>query len=266
MVARAERRGSRRGRNALGGICAAGKCRLIIVDEEQENSFKQEETPRYHGRDVAIVRAKMEGALALLGSATPSMETYHHARNGKYELLMLASRVADRSLASVEVVDLREDFQQTHQTSPISAALHAGIQECLANGTQALVLINRRGYSWSVLCRSCGASVQWRELQHLDDPSQTTQPAGMPLLRFDPANTEAVSEVPVEICLFFWRRLRAPRRKASQRISRRAIARLDRDTARTKRQYQKHWVRSLAVRWTFSLARKCWRRDTTFSE
>ncbi|HXN97252.1 MAG TPA: DEAD/DEAH box helicase, partial [Candidatus Acidoferrales bacterium] len=79
---------------------------LIIVDEEQENSYKQEETPRYHGRDVAIVRAKMEGALALLGSATPSMETYHHARNGKYELLTLASRVADRSLASVEIVDL----------------------------------------------------------------------------------------------------------------------------------------------------------------
>ena len=102
----------------------------------------------------------MEGALALLGSATPSMETYHHAREGKYELLTLASRVADRSLATVEIVDLREDFQQTHQTSPISAALHAGIQECLANGTQTLVLINRRGYSWSVLCRSCGASVQ----------------------------------------------------------------------------------------------------------
>jgi primosomal protein N' (replication factor Y) len=102
---------------------------LIIVDEEQENSFKQEETPRYHGRDVAIVRAKMEGALALLGSATPSMETYHHAREGKYELLTLASRVAERSLASVEIVDLREDFQQTHKTSPISAALHAGIQE-----------------------------------------------------------------------------------------------------------------------------------------
>jgi primosomal protein N' (replication factor Y) len=133
---------------------------LIIVDEEQESSFKQEETPRYHGRDVAIVRAKMGNAVALLGSATPSLETYHHARNGKYELLTLASRVANRSMASVEIVDLREDFQRTHQSSPISAALHAGIQECLALGTQALVLINRRGYSWSVLCRSCGASVQ----------------------------------------------------------------------------------------------------------
>ena len=133
---------------------------LIIVDEEQENSYKQEETPRYHGRDLAIVRAKMENAVALLGSATPSMESYHHARNGKYELLSLASRVADRALANVEIVDLRDEFQQTHLTSPISAKLHAGIQECLSNGTQALVLINRRGYSWSVLCRSCGASVQ----------------------------------------------------------------------------------------------------------
>src|SRR5262249_33015786 len=133
---------------------------LIIVDEEQESSYKQEETPRYHGRDVAIVRAKMEGALALLGSATPSLETYHHARNRKYELLTLASRVDNRALASVEIVDLREDFRQTHQTSPISVPLHAAIEECLATKTQALVLINRRGYSWSVLCRSCGTSVQ----------------------------------------------------------------------------------------------------------
>src|SRR5258707_10953395 len=100
----------------------------------------------------------MEGALALLGSATPSMETYHHAREGKYELLTLASRVAERSLASVEIVDLREDFQQTHQTSPISAALHAGLQECLARGTQALGLINRRGEYWWRAWRSTGAA------------------------------------------------------------------------------------------------------------
>src|SRR5258706_4507214 len=133
---------------------------LIIVDEEQESSYKQEETPRYHGRDVAIVRAQMENAAALLGSAPPSLATYHHARSGKYELLTLASRVEQRAMASVEVVDLREDFAKTHQTSPISAALHAGIAECLAQKTQALVLINRRGYSWSVLCRSFGASLQ----------------------------------------------------------------------------------------------------------
>src|SRR6185312_16454109 len=87
---------------------------LIIVDEEQESSYKQEETPRYHGRDVAIVRAKIEHAIALLGSATPSLETYHNARQGKYELLTLPARVANRSMASVEIIDMREDFQRTH--------------------------------------------------------------------------------------------------------------------------------------------------------
>ncbi len=133
---------------------------LIIVDEEQENSYKQEETPRYHGRDVAIVRAKLENALALLGSATPSLETYHNAVNGKYELLTMATRVENRSMASVEIVDLRDEFRQTQLTSPISKKLHDGITESLSFKTQALVLINRRGYSWSVLCRSCGASVQ----------------------------------------------------------------------------------------------------------
>src|SRR5260370_8121241 len=100
-----------------------------------------------------MMRAKMEGAIALLGSATPALESYHHARSGKYELLTLASRVADRSLANVEVVDLREEFQQTHQTSPISAALHAGIQGCLAAGPQRLVFITRPGYSSPRLSR-----------------------------------------------------------------------------------------------------------------
>src|SRR5450432_1522277 len=133
---------------------------LIIVDEEQENSYKQEETPRYHGRDVAIVRAKLENAMALLGSATPSLETYHHASNGKYELLTMATRVENRSLAAAEIVDLRGEFQETKVSSPISKKLHEGIAESLSFNTQALVLINRRRYSWSVLCRSCGASVQ----------------------------------------------------------------------------------------------------------
>src|SRR5205823_3903935 len=101
---------------------------LIIVDEEQESSYKQEETPRYHGRDVAIVRAKLESAVALLGSATPSLETFHHARSGKYELLTLAQRVAERSLPSVEILDLREEFRQTHQTSPISSRLRQALR------------------------------------------------------------------------------------------------------------------------------------------
>jgi primosomal protein N' (replication factor Y) len=211
---------------------------LIIVDEEQENSYKQEDTPRYHGRDVAIVRAKMEGALALLGSATPSMETYHHARERKYELLTLASRVADRSLASVEIVDLREDFQQTHKTSPISAALHAGIQECLTNGTQALVLINRRGYSWSVLCRSCGASVQCVNCSiSMTHHKQRN--------RLECHYCGSIQQIP-KICpkcqskyvYFFGEGSEHLEERLRKEFPGARIARLDRDTARTKRQYQ----------------------------
>jgi len=211
---------------------------LIIVDEEQETSYKQEETPRYHGRDVAIVRAKMENAVALLGSATPSMESYHHACNGKYELLTLASRVADRSLAGVEIVDLREEFQQTHQTSPISSKLHAGIQECLSNGTQALVLINRRGYSWFVLCRSCGASVQCVNCSiSMTHHKQRN--------RLECHYCGSIQTIP-KLCpkcqsqyvYFFGEGSEHLEERLRKEFPGARIARLDRDTARTKHQYQ----------------------------
>jgi primosomal protein N' (replication factor Y) len=211
---------------------------LIIVDEEQENSYKQEETPRYHGRDVAIVRAKMEDAVVVLGSATPSLETYHHARNGKYDLLTLASRVENRSLASVEIVDLREDFKQTHQTSPISAALHAGIQECLAQKTQALVLINRRGYAWSALCRSCGASVQCVNCSI----SMTYHKHRN---RMECHYCGSIQPVPKQCpkceskyVYFFGEGSEHLEERLSKEFPGARVARLDRDTARTKRQYQ----------------------------
>jgi len=211
---------------------------LIIVDEEQESSYKQEETPRYHGRDVAIVRAKMESAAALLGSATPSLETYHHARSGKYELLTLASRVEQRAMASVEIVDLREDFAKTHQTSPISAALHAGIAECLAQKTQALVLINRRGYSWSVLCRSCGASVQCENCrismtQHKQRNRLECHYCGSltPIPKLCP-------KCQSKYVYFFGEGSEHLEERLRKEFPGARIARLDRDTARTKRQYQ----------------------------
>jgi len=211
---------------------------LIIVDEEQESSYKQEETPRYHGRDVAIVRAKMESAAALLGSATPSLETYHHALSGKYELLTLASRVEKRAMASVEIVDLREDFAKTHQTSPISAALHAGIAECLAQKTQALVLINRRGYSWSVLCRSCGASVQCENCSiSMTHHKQRN--------RLECHYCGSIQQIP-KLCpkcqskyvYFFGEGSEHLEERLRKEFPGARIARLDRDTARTKRQYQ----------------------------
>ena len=214
------------------------KLGLIIVDEEQETSYKQEETPRYHGRDVAIVRAKMEGALALLGSATPSLESYHHAESGKYELLQLTSRVENRALASVEVVNLREEFQQTHQTSPISTALHKGIQDCLAAGMQALVLINRRGYSWSVLCRSCGASVQCVNCSISMTHHKSRN-------RLECHYCGSIQPIPKQCpkcqsqyVYFFGEGSEHLEERLRKEFPGARIARLDRDTARTKRQYQ----------------------------
>ena len=211
---------------------------LIIVDEEQESSYKQEETPRYHGRDVAIMRAKMENAVALLGSATPSLETYHHARSGKYELLALASRVEQRAMASVEVVDLREDFAKTHQTSPISSALHTGIAECLVQKTQALVLINRRGYSWSVLCRSCGTSVQCENCSismthHKQRNRLECHYCGS--LRPIPKQCPKCQS---KYVYFFGEGSEHLEERLRKEFPGARIARLDRDTARTKSQYQ----------------------------
>jgi primosomal protein N' (replication factor Y) len=211
---------------------------LIIVDEEQESSYKQEETPRYHGRDVAIVRAKLENAAALLGSATPSLETYHHALSGKYELLTLASRVEKRAMASVEIVDLREDFAKTHQTSPISAALHAGIAECLAQKTQALVLINRRGYSWSVLCRSCGASVQCENCSISMTHHKHRNRLECHYCGSIKAIPKLCPKCQSKYVYFFGEGSEHLEERLRKEFPGARIARLDRDTARTKRQYQ----------------------------
>jgi primosomal protein N' (replication factor Y) len=211
---------------------------LIIVDEEQENSYKQEETPRYHGRDVAIVRAKMENAVALLGSATPSLESYDHATNGKYELLTLGSRVENRALAKVEVVDLREEFQQTHQASSISAKLRAGIQECLANGTQALVLINRRGYSWSVLCRSCGASVQCANCSISMTYHKNRNRLECHYCGFVAQTPKNCPKCDSKYVYFFGEGSEHLEERLHKEFPTARIARLDRDTTRTKRQYQ----------------------------
>jgi len=211
---------------------------LIIVDEEQESSYKQEDTPRYHGRDVAIVRAKLENALALLGSATPSLETYHHARSGKYELLSLTQRVADRSLPSVEIVDLREDFKQTHQTSPISSALRKGIEDCLAFNTQALILINRRGYSWSVICRSCGASVQCANCSISMTHHKYRNRLECHYCGYTQSIPKKCPKCDSQYVYFFGEGSEQFEERLRKEFPKARIARLDRDTARTKRQFQ----------------------------
>jgi len=132
---------------------------LIVVDEEHDGSYKQEESPRYNGRDVAIVRGRQGGALVVLGSATPSMESYHNAMTGKYERIVLARRVLDRPLAAVTVVDMREEYAAEGPDVILSRALRDGIRTRVARGEQALVLLNRRGFATAVFCRQCAGTL-----------------------------------------------------------------------------------------------------------
>ena len=133
---------------------------LIIVDEEQDSSYKQEETPRYHARDVAVMRAKMANAVVVLGSATPSLESYFNAKKNKYALLELPDRVEQRPLPEVEIVDMRQEFQETGHEQVISRKLAEEIRKRIEQKEQVMVLLNRRGYSPVVLCRACGKTLE----------------------------------------------------------------------------------------------------------
>jgi primosomal protein N' (replication factor Y) (superfamily II helicase) len=133
---------------------------LIIVDEEHDASYKQEETPRYHARDVAVMRAKMAGAVVVLGSATPSLESYFNATKNKYALVELPDRVEQRSLPEVEIVDMRQEFQETGQEQVISRKLAGEIKDRLERKERVMVLLNRRGYAPVALCRACGKKLE----------------------------------------------------------------------------------------------------------
>ncbi|MFN8686585.1 MAG: primosomal protein N' [Acidobacteriota bacterium] len=133
---------------------------LILVDEEHDGSYKQEETPRYNGRDVAVVRARQIGATVVLGSATPAMETRYNAERGKYRKLMLPERIEQRPMPVVEVVDLRQEYLETKKNALFSRRLVEAVREKLKAGEQAMLLMNRRGFSSFVACRGCGYRVE----------------------------------------------------------------------------------------------------------
>jgi primosomal protein N' (replication factor Y) len=136
------------------------KLGLIIVDEEHDTSFKQEETPRYNGRDVAVVRGRNEGALVVLGSATPSLESSHNAASARYTRLLMERRVQDRPLASVSVVDMRQEYAEHGPDVILSGALKNAITKRLEAGQQSLILLNRRGLATAVFCRQCGGTIE----------------------------------------------------------------------------------------------------------
>ena len=133
---------------------------LAIVDEEHDSSYKQGEAPRYSARDVAVVRARSAGAPVVVGSATPGIETRHNAETGKYTLLSMPSRIMERPLPVVRKVDMRREFTETGRNLLFSRELIKAVRECLARGEQAMILLNRRGYSTYLICRSCGERME----------------------------------------------------------------------------------------------------------
>jgi primosomal protein N' (replication factor Y) len=209
---------------------------LIVVDEEHDTSYKQEEAPRYHGRDVAILRATYERALVVLGSATPSMETYQHALSGKYAHATLERRILDRPMAGVRLVNMREEYAEQGPEAIISRDLAAAIAECLASQEQVLVLLNRRGYATAVFCRQCGdtfecpnctisltvhrARVGWRARCHYCNYSMTVPTAcrkcAAPYLERAGFGTEKVEE------------------QLTEKFPNARIGRVDRDSVRRK--------------------------------
>jgi primosomal protein N' (replication factor Y) (superfamily II helicase) len=133
---------------------------LVIVDEEHDASYKQQESPRYHGRDVALVRAKKAGAVAVLGSATPSVESRYNSEQGKYNMIRLPERIAQRPMPEVQVVDMRLEFLETRKQATFSRKLLEEMQQRLAQGEQTILLLNRRGFSSFMVCRACGERLQ----------------------------------------------------------------------------------------------------------
>lgn len=130
--------------------------RLIVVDEEHEPAYKQDETPRYHGRDVAVMRAKLNSAHCLLGSATPSLESFANAQAGRYQHLHMRQRIDDRELPFIDVVDMRVEIMRSRGLTTLSQKLVGEMRDRFEKREQTILFLNRRGYSSSMMCRSCG--------------------------------------------------------------------------------------------------------------
>jgi primosomal protein N' (replication factor Y) (superfamily II helicase) len=129
---------------------------LIVVDEEHETTYKQEEAPRYHARDVAVVRARIEKCVAVLGSATPSLESYHNAATGKYRLVTLTQRIDEKQMPLMRIVDLRQERRKEKAATILSEKLRAAIADRIEKREQTILFLNRRGFSTSLLCSNCG--------------------------------------------------------------------------------------------------------------
>ena len=212
---------------------------LIVVDEEHESTYRQQESPYYSGRDTAIVRAQKASAVVVLGSATPSLESYYNASNGKYTYLSLPERIGARPMAQASLIDMREVFAELGKPTVFSAPLIDAVRETHKRGEQSIILLNRRGYSSFILCRSCGETVQCPNCDvtltyhrservivcHYCNHRQSV-PSGCPhcgkkYIHFVGEGTEQIEEI------------------LQQLVPELKIARIDRDTTSQRRRFEK---------------------------
>jgi primosomal protein N' (replication factor Y) (superfamily II helicase) len=212
---------------------------LIIVDEEHDSSYKQEETPRYHARDIAVMRAKMANAVVVLGSATPSLESYFNAKKNKYALVELPDRVEQRPLPEVEIIDMRQEFQETGQEQVISRKLAAEIKERFDRKEQVMVCsIAEDIHRW---CCAAPAARRWNA-RTAPSPSRITSAsirwfattADTPRPCPKPASIAAVS-----MCIFSVPARRSWKSLLHGMFPQARIARLDRDTVRGHEDFER---------------------------
>lgn len=222
---------------------------LIIVDEEHDTSYKQAELPRYHARDVAVMRGKLAGATVVLGSATPSLESWANARGGKYHLLSLKQRVANRPLPGVSLIDMRREFAETGQDHLLSRALMEEIEATLGRGEQAMLLLNRRGYSFVVMCRACGEKLECencaialthhKAMKEADLQSHPQQRLECHYCGFRRAVPRLCPKCESEHLYFFGVGSQQGEERLQELFPHARIARMDRDTMRSHRDYER---------------------------
>jgi primosomal protein N' (replication factor Y) (superfamily II helicase) len=210
--------------------------KLIVLDEEYENTYKSDQSPRYHTRDVAFQYAKNTGAAVVIGSATPSIETFYHAQKGDYKLLELKNRIDNRPLPPVEIVDMRQELKNGNY-NVLSKKLRDEIKSTFQKKEQTILFINRRGYFSFVMCRSCGHTLQCPKcsrslIYHLDDKK----------LRCNHCNFTTESATICPKCnstaiKYFGGGTQRIEQEVSTAIPKARILRLDRDTVTKKGSY-----------------------------
>ncbi len=211
---------------------------LIVVDEEHDQSYKQQETPRYHGRDVAVVRARDVGAVVVLGSATPSLETRHNAERGRYTRLELPERIERRPMPEVELIDMRQEFLETRKQATFSRALIDAVTARLANGEQAMLMLNRRGFSSFAACRACGQRVECVNCSVTMTYHRRDKRMLCHYCNYSTRIPERCPKCDSEYIQFLGTGSERVEEELHATFPRARIARLDRDTVRGKRDYE----------------------------